>query len=104
VLGGLAIEELLEEVEWGGDEAQAVEDHGLQRLPRAHMLLGVSAQQVVYLLNEANLVDNASHDPQMVNILNFNLWCIRLVHAPENTSTRTINLRNVGTAGHVRSF
>jgi hypothetical protein len=76
VLGGLADEKLLEEVERGGDEAQAVEDHGLQRLARAHMLLGVSAQQVVYLFNEADLVDDAGHDPQMVDVLNFNLWCL----------------------------
>lgn len=59
------------------------------------MLLGVSAQQVVYLFNQAYLVDDAGHDPQMVDVLNFDLWCIRLIHAPENTSACTTNLRNV---------
>jgi hypothetical protein len=96
VLCSLAEEELLEEVEWGRDKSQAIQDHGLHRLARANMLLGVSAQQLVYLLDEADLVDDAGHDPQMVDVLNLDLWCNWLVHATENTSTCTLNLRKVG--------
>jgi len=40
------------------------------------MLLGVSAQQLVYFLNQADLVDDAGHDPQMVDVLDLDLWCI----------------------------
>ena len=96
VLGCLADEKLLEEVERGGEEAQAVEDHGLQRLAAAYVFAGIGAQEVVDLLDQSDLIDDAGHDPEMVDILNFDSWYIRLIHAPENTSACTINLRKVG--------
>lgn len=68
MFGGLADEELLEEVKRGREEAQPVEDHGLDGLPGAEALLGMRTQEVVYLLDESHIVDDASDDTQVVYV------------------------------------
>ena len=58
----------------------------------------MGAHPPVDLLSQADLIDYASDDPQVVDVLNFNLRLLSMfVHAPKNTSAREVNVRNVGT-------
>src|SRR4051812_36136647 len=86
MLGGLALEKLLEEVERSRDEAQAVEDHGLNELAGAQVFLLVSAQEAVDLCDQADLIHNAGDYPQVVDVIALDRWylCL-LIHAPQNT-------------------
>ena len=69
MLDGLAAEELRMQVERPGDEAEGIEDHRLDGVPAGDDALGNRRNQVVDLLDETDLVDDARHNAQVVEPL-----------------------------------
>jgi hypothetical protein len=48
---------------------------------------GIGAQLPVDLLDQTDLIDDASHDAKVIDVSHFDLWRIPLVHASQNIST-----------------
>jgi hypothetical protein len=69
VLGGLALEEVAEEVEGGGDEAQGVQEGGLEGHPGGDLFPGPRAHEAVHGLHQPDSVQHAGHQAQVAQVV-----------------------------------
>jgi len=63
--GGLALEEVAEEVEGGGDKAQSVQDGGLEGHTGGDLFPGYGAHEAVHGLHQLDPVQHAGHQAQV---------------------------------------
>jgi IS605 OrfB family transposase len=69
VLGGLALEGVAEEVEGGGDEAQGVQDGGLEGHPGGDLFPGPGAHEAVHGLHQPDSAQHAGHQAQVAQVV-----------------------------------
>jgi len=68
-LGGLALEEVAEEVEGGGDEAQGVQEGGLEGHTGGDLFPGPRAHEAVHGLYQPDSVQHAGHQAQVARVV-----------------------------------
>ncbi len=76
---GFTDKELLEQVQRCRNEAESIENEALEYLCASHTLLRMGAQELLNFLNQADRVDDASHDAKVVEILDLD-FSGRLAH------------------------
>jgi hypothetical protein len=105
---GFADKEVLKQVKRGGNEAEAIQDETLEDLATGNVFLGMVAQAAIYFFHQANLVNDASHNAEVVDVLDKDFGG-KVVHFSKilqatdlpaecrlKYSRQPINLRNVG--------